>query len=461
MNVAIILAVSNYSNPANNLPASKMDGEIINGIIENTKKFDKILSVTGNESSSKTKELLSNFFVELKGTKIDELFFYYSGHGEFSNEQFYFILSDFDAKRKNQTSIQNNEIDDLIRTLNPQIVIKVIDACQSGTSYIKESDVLTKYFNETKKGFNKCYFLNSSLNTQYSYQDENLSFFTYSFIQALKEHPSQEIRYKDIIDFILDEFQNNSDQTPFFVIQAELTEKFCVYTDEFRKYLNDYKTVKIGDENEKKIPTLLEIVLDNAKDYVDEKGALEALDFCKKEFETIKLDKEINSLFDVNLSFVTHNNNLVGIEIIGKWLKNNTNEFFALPSYEDEYDDEGDIHTILTGYELQVESDYKAITIEISSKYPNVKSYQCNIAILISKKELTFFYSILQYLEKGWNNKSLDTEKLKWTYSTTKIAQNSSIKNGIKTIYSAINNKIQTDINTQFGIKTEDDDLPF
>src|SRR5689334_5494665 len=124
MNVAIILAVSNYTNPGNNLPASKKDGDVIHGILQATKKYDKILMVNNSESSSKTKELLSNFFVECKGFKIDELFFYYSGHGEFSSDEFYYLLSDFDNKKKNQTSLQNNEIDDLIRTLNPQIVIK-------------------------------------------------------------------------------------------------------------------------------------------------------------------------------------------------------------------------------------------------------------------------------------------------------------------------------------------------
>jgi hypothetical protein len=123
MNIAIILAVSNYTNAANYLPASKKDGEVIHAILTETKKYDKILTINNSESSARTKELLSNLFVECKGIKIDELFFYYSGHGEFSNDEFYYLLSDFDHKKKNQTSLQNNEIDDLIRTLNPQIVI--------------------------------------------------------------------------------------------------------------------------------------------------------------------------------------------------------------------------------------------------------------------------------------------------------------------------------------------------
>lgn len=467
MNIAIVLAVSTYNNPSNNLPASKKDGEVISGILEETKKYERVLTINNDEPSSKTKELLSNFFIECKGHKIEELFFYYSGHGEFSNEEFYYLLSDFDHKKKNQTSLQNNEIDDLIRTLNPQIVVKFIDACQSGTSYIKESDVLTKYFNETKKGFNKCYFLNSSLSNQSSYQDDNLSFFTHSFIQSLKEHSGSEIRYKDIIDFILDDFNGNQEQTPFFVIQAELTEKFCVLTNEFKNFLSSSGSKKAETLNEnKKLTTILDLVKANAKDFVDKEGALKALEFSKLQIGSLTLDKEIRDLYELSIFFIEDNNTLVGAASIGRWLKDNPNDFFATPKYTQYFDPfDGEPHSRLSGYNLLVEdAPFKGAHIEIVSKFPNLKSYRCNVAILISKKQLTFFYCILQYLENGWDDKKLDTVKMKWTYTNTKIAYDESISGGIKLILEYINDKIKSDVSIQFGLKAEDekvDDLPF
>ena len=467
MNIAIVLAVSNYTNKANDLPASKKDGETISGILNATKKFDKVLTINDNESSSKAKELLSNFFIEHKGVKIEELFFYYSGHGEFSNDEFYYLLPDFDTKKKNQTSLQNNEVDDLIRTLNPQIVVKVIDACQSGTSYIKESDVLSKYFNETKKGFNKCYFLNSSLSNQSSYQDENLSFFTYSFVQSLKDHPTSEIRYKDIIDFILDEFNGNQEQTPFFVIQAELTEKFCSFNDDVKEYLDKYSSQKNNTPNEeKKVITLLEIVKNNAKEYVDKEGALKAIEFCKVQFGKLALDKDTKDLYNIEINFTQENNSLAGVNAIGKWLKDNPNDFFAKPEYRENYNEyTEEVTTYISGYELLIEEvPFRAVSIELLGKFPNIKSYQCNVALLVSKKHIYFFYTILQYLESGWDSKTLDTEKIVWTYTSSKIANNQSILEGLKNIYLAINDKIKSDINIQFGLKSEEEeeeDLPF
>lgn len=390
-------------------------------------------------------------------------------HGEFTNNEFYYLLSDFDQRRKNQTSLQNNEIDDLIRTLNPQIVVKFIDACQSGTSYIKESDVLTKYFNETKKGFNKCYFLNSSLSNQSSYQDDNLSFFTYSFVQSLKDHPGTEIRYKDIIDYILDEFDGNTDQTPFFVIQAELTEKFCSLSSEFKTFLSEDNIKKaISTSETKKTPSLLDLVKLNAKDYVDKDGALEAIEYSKQQISAISLSKEIKDLFEMKIEFLDDNNLLVGIKAIGKWLEENSHDFFAIPLYKEYFDEyQGDIVERLEGYTLQIENvSFKAVQIEIKSIFPNVKSYRCSVALLVSKKQLTFFYCILPYIESGWDEMQLDRSQIKWSYTNSKVAHKDSILSGIQTVLQYINDRIKSDLNVQFGLKTAEDnlgndDLPF
>src|SRR5258708_5577999 len=119
MNIAIIIGVSTYTHSSNNLPGCKNDANAILQILKKTDKYDDILYINNNEHSAETKELLSNFILKNKGAVINEVFFYYSGHGEFSNDEFYYVLSDFDPKKKNQTSLQNSEVDDLIRTLSP------------------------------------------------------------------------------------------------------------------------------------------------------------------------------------------------------------------------------------------------------------------------------------------------------------------------------------------------------
>jgi hypothetical protein len=463
MNIAVVIGVSKYIN-AENLPGSKNDAEAIFAILQKTQKFSHILCINNNESSARTKELITNFVLDNKANQIEELFFYFSGHGDFLNEDFYFILSDFDSKKRKQSSLQNSEMDDLIRTLSPKLVIKIIDACQSGTAYIKDSNILTKYFHESKKTFNKCYFLNSSLVNQSSYQDKDISFFTYSFIKALKEHNSNEIRYKDIIDVISDEFADNSEQTPFFVIQADLTEKFCTFSSELREYLGLFNsTAAVSSSLKTKPLSLSELVKQEAKEYVDKEGAINALHFIEEKFSTIKLNDELAELYTLEVSFIDNYVNVPKKNDIAQWIINNKGEYFAIPIYVEQYDDEtGEEYSIITGFNLKIEAPYKVITINVLSIYPNTLSYLCTVVFLLSKRMIRFFYFVTNYEIEGWEERNLNGKAIQWITMEQKISDKSELSRGIETIVDSIQRRVKTDIENKFkhlnpDAKVEDD----
>ncbi|MDB5282172.1 MAG: hypothetical protein JWO06_1247 [Bacteroidota bacterium] len=454
MNVAIVIGVSKYVDSKNNLPGCKNDAEAIYRILQKTDKFENILYINEEETSSKTKELITNFILANKGKQIDELLFYYSGHGEFTNEEFYYILSDFDAKKRKQSSLQNSEVDDLIRTLSPHLVVKIIDACQSRTTYIKESNVLSKYFNESKQGFKKCYFLNSSLNSQASYQDKELSYFTFSFIKALKEHKTDEIRYKDIIDVISDEFESVQDQTPFFVIQADLTEKFCFFSKGLREYLNPFTQTKINITEPKSKPlSIADLVKQDAKNYIDKEGALQTLEFIHNKFASLKLSTEISELFTLGITFLEDYKNVPEIDVVGNWVEKNSNEYFVTLIEDMQYDEDGTLYPINV-LQWTVETPFKAISIDIISQFPNLENYNCTIVFLLSKKSIRFFYFITNYIEESWDNKSLNTKNLKWTTIEQKIADKSSITEGVEKIFNGIQSRIDKELTEKFKILT-------
>lgn len=472
MNISIIIGVSKYLTPGNDLPGCKEDAESIHEVILKTEKFDSVLYINNNESSAKTKELLTNFITENKSKVVDEIFFYFSGHGEFISDEFYYILSDYDSKRRKQTSLQNSEVDDLIRTLNPNITVKVIDACQSGTTYIKEGNVLNKYFNESKKSFKKCYFLNSSLNNQSSFQDDSLSFFTASFISAIKEHKTSEIRYKDIIDYISDEFENNQDQTPFFVIQADYTEKFCTLTKQLQEFLTSFQKGKgKGKPDSVKATSLFDLVSQDAKDYVDKDGALKTLGLVRKEFESFSLAGDLHRLFAVETKFLEDYQTVPKKSVVGKWIKDNDNTYFANPTYEKIKDEPVGIlgqsvlqtsslfgtpsyRYELNGFDLKIEVPFKTVSIDINSKYPNLLSYNCKVVFLLSKKAIRFFYFITNYIEESWDNKKLNTTDIEWVTQESKITDSASIVESIKKIKEKIESKMNKDIEDKFRLNT-------
>ncbi|MBO9703690.1 MAG: caspase family protein [Sporocytophaga sp.] len=454
-NIAIIIGVSKYTDKSNDLPGCKNDAKAIYQILNKTEKFGNILYINNEEGSANTKELLTNFIAGNKGKEIDEVFFYYSGHGEFINDEFYFLLSDFDPKKRNQTSLQNKEMDDFIRTLNPNLFVKVIDACHSGTAYIKEANVLAKYLDESKKGFRKCYFLNSSLSHQYSYQNNFISDFTHSFICALRDFKSNEIRYKDIIDVIADYFSESLEQTPFFIIQADLTERFCSFTKELKDYLDTIagSPQKIPTENTmEKSVSLLELVKLDAKNYIDKKGAFEMLELIQNDYNAFQLPGDLDKLFNTKVEFLESYQSIPVKKAITKWLEKNTDPYFVEVVSEENYDYDGNLYWDLE-IVSKVDIPYKGISIDLIGLFPNIECYNCQVIFFLSRRAIRFFYFVSTYLEENWDNKKLDLTQIKWITIETKFEGNNPVLKTIQNINKDLISKVENDLKEKFNIE--------
>lgn len=226
MNLAFVVGVSRYSN-IDDLPACRADAELLRKILRATNRYNQVVYYIDNTRSNHIKANMADFVRHHHRANIDEFFWYFSGHGQFSDGDFRYLLSDYDEERPMQTTLSNSDVDGFIRSLRPKLAVKVVDACNAGTSYVKDSNALRKHLNESRREFRNCYFMFSSLQSQSSYQNSELSFFTKSFCRSIAVTSAKEIRYKDIIDFVSDEFEGSQQQTPLFVNQANFTEKFA------------------------------------------------------------------------------------------------------------------------------------------------------------------------------------------------------------------------------------------
>lgn len=472
MNLAIIISISEYTDPNNNLPGCKKDSESINKILQKTGKFDEILFINDRLSSGKVKERLTDFIAEHKVNKINELFFYYTGHGEFYNDEFYYILSDYNQDKRNQTTLQNEEVDSLFRTLEPNLVIKLIDACQSGKAYIKEAGAVTKYFKKTVDRFNKCYFLNSSLKDQSSFQTDVISDFTLSFIKSIKEHDTTEIRYKDIMDYISDDFEKSTSQTPFFVVQADYTEKFCVINETLKKYLDDLDSEMLVFATKMVANTsLIEKIKKQALEYCTKEQALKLINNIKDDIIGYEIEDELKEIFDCAITFQENYEGIVDKNTIGKWLDENQHEYFAKSSHSRVRRDKptnvfsGFRHTgimntiiddaaydsIISGFELEVEVPYKTIVFNLISKFPNIESYTCRIVFLLSKKQIRFFYFFTNFETKNWDERKLNA-KIEWLTSEYPLQNKELILVELRKIFNNLVAKAKKDIEERFKI---------
>ena len=461
MNLAILIGVSEYYT-LDSLPSCKNDVQLMEKLIESSSKYEDSLILHTDTTSEHVKEEISKFIKKYKGEDdIDEVFFYFSGHGNFENEEFYYALSDFKAHSLNQTTLKNTDIDTYIRSLNPTLTVKVVDACQSGVRYVKQTKdfVLSKVMEEAKETFNDCFFMFSSSSEQSSFANENISFFTESFIKAILEHSGSNVRYNRICDYISDDFgQRNTDQNPFFIIQGDLTYEF-LQTNENIKGDIQRLLEKIGvssEEGDKGTVderSIIDIIRGEAQYYCKNIEEVESI-FDKMEtwYKDFELNGIIGSLYDISFDF---NNNPLNrypnINNVAKSLVAKEKEYFIDIKYlersyrvkkkrsisdsflaiqgqtiKDEYET---VKKVEPGYlELTENVPFNNVEITLSPKeeFPNIPKMNFISIFVFSKVNVDIFYSLNVLLEKEWFTYELGD--VDWLFVTSKLKDEQELK---------------------------------
>lgn len=352
MKLAIIIGVSDYAHDDfDNLNACKNDAELFLNVISNVKKIDDVLYANDSPTGYVAKKQLSDFVSKHKKNPIDELIFYFSGHGGRYEDDFFYILSDFRESKKESTGLRNTELDGLVRALKPKLFIKIVDACFSGTQYIKsESNARADLIKSAKENqLNNTYFMFSSRDNQPSLAGSEFSKFTESLFSSLLEHTG-EIRYRDVTAFIADDFNSNSFPKPIFISQADLVESFGVITENTHQIIikafgllqKPKDTIEIENGVSKESDnTLLDLVLKKAEhDFCDEQTVANRLLTIKNGLAQDKWPDDLISIYDISVAKNNTAETIPNAHRIGIWLnENDSKEYFAKATYaEDVYE---------------------------------------------------------------------------------------------------------------------------
>ena len=441
MNIAILIGISEYTN-LQTLSACKNDVNILNSILSKNEKYDDILFINNETSSRNVKNKVIEFVKKYKDEDINEIFIYFSGHGYFDGEEFYYICSDFDKNKIKQTSFENKEFDSYLKSLNPKLTIKVIDACQSGINYIKDINEIKDFFNKGENKFNNCYFMYSSYSNQSSYANEKISNFTNDFINSLL-HFKNEIRYKDIIDYLSDSFKKES-QTPFFVVQADFTEKFISINEDMEKFILDsIKTNFIEKQDEHLDKDLFTLVKSDAENYFTKEKVLSLLEKLKEKILEYKFhDLEIENYFEINSDFYNNYENVPRIGTISNWVNSeNKNDFFIKPIFvkrtkkirvpktgtmysalvllgrendDDYYITKEEIIDVPVSIELTTEMPFNYFNIKTNAKFHNLHNISFFLLPFVSKRKIIFFTTFTIYRNINWDEEKIDYSTIQW-----------------------------------------------
>ncbi|WP_439600544.1 caspase family protein [Devosia sp.] len=218
-NVAIIAGNANY----NSLPpllCCNNDVASIKALIEATGKYDTI-AVLGDATAASLRDSIRSAIDS--SASIDEVFFYFSGHGDVQDGEFYFCGTDYDSDKPNETGLSTNLLHVLVRAADAKLVVKVIDACYSGVPLIKDG---RSPFPEPKAPLKNVIQIASCLDSQSSFTGDPLSVFTAHFIDAALSKTDGIVYYSDIVAFLRDRFIDNTLQTPYFISQGTGREQF-------------------------------------------------------------------------------------------------------------------------------------------------------------------------------------------------------------------------------------------
>ena len=150
--IAIVIGVSDYKcqHP---LPACKNDADLVKFVLEKSNAYEDILFLSGSDArSDNAKHQLTQFVDRHKGrTDLEEVLYFYSGHGQYLDDEFYYLFSDFEEPRRNRTSLKNSELDGYLRTLSPDVAVKIVDACNAGVQYVKNASDLSAMIEKGSK----------------------------------------------------------------------------------------------------------------------------------------------------------------------------------------------------------------------------------------------------------------------------------------------------------------------
>jgi hypothetical protein len=325
--------------------------------------------------------------------------------------------------------------------------VKVVDACNSGVLYVKDTGSIESFLNNTKDLFDKFYFLFSSSSDQYSLADSTNSFFSSSFVQAIDKNEGKKIRYKDIIDFISDSFEKIGKQTPLFITKAEFTEIFCSVNKNIKRIIeNYYSSLKLYNFNTKDFSTLAEIVKFDAQKYVDFETAKKCLIHGFESVNSFKIDRELESCYEKEVKLHVSYDAIPKINIIANladWIAKSDNDLFVNIIYENKINEDRfpiniiaslDVYNYLTNndkykklendikipkfFESRFEIPYTAIFLTLKSKFTNILNYSFVLVPILSRTKIYYFYSKLNYNRIDWDDQEIDQSSASWELET-------------------------------------------
>ncbi|MEQ8910463.1 MAG: caspase family protein [Vicingaceae bacterium] len=218
---ALIIGIDKYSGTWRPLNNAVNDAKAVEAILKSKYKFNQFKTLY-NEKANRTNIISSLEWLVENVKEDDNVFIYYSGHGEFKKELNKGYWVPYGATTPSTSEyISNSTIQTFIKGIQSNHTLLVADACFSGDIF--RGNTMSVPFEDSPKYYKKVHRLKSrqamtsgGLEPVMDGGKDGHSVFAYYLLKALNENKSDMLDASQIFQKLKIPVYNNSDQSPDF-----------------------------------------------------------------------------------------------------------------------------------------------------------------------------------------------------------------------------------------------------
>ncbi|MBI3500369.1 MAG: caspase family protein [Bacteroidetes bacterium] len=216
---ALIIGVDNYKGTWPALQNAVHDAQAVELLLKNKYKFDNFKTLYDEQATRANIMNALEWLVD-NTQENDNVFIYYSGHGEFKKElnKGYWVPADAQTASLS-AYISNNDLQTFLGGIKSKHTLLVSDACFSGDIFrgntvTVKMDSPEKYYTETYNLKSRQAMTSGGIEPVMDGGKEGHSIFAYYFLQALKNNEGTYLDASQLYDKLKIPVTNNSEQKP-------------------------------------------------------------------------------------------------------------------------------------------------------------------------------------------------------------------------------------------------------
>jgi len=218
---ALIIGIDKYSGSWKALNNAVNDAKAVEALLKSKYRFNQFKTLY-NEQANRTNIISALEWLVANVKPEDNVFIYYSGHGEFKKQLNKGYWVPYGATTASTSKyISNSDIQTFIKGIQSNHTLLVADACFSGDIF--RGNTMSVPFENSPKYYKKVHSLKSrkamtsgGLEPVMDGGQEGHSVFAYYLLKALKENKANMMDASQIFDRLKIPVYNNSDQSPDF-----------------------------------------------------------------------------------------------------------------------------------------------------------------------------------------------------------------------------------------------------